>query len=146
AYSVEMHKEGCSVLSNTVNINVLPAPLYSYTMSDVDICDGTVSTLNANPQGNYNYQWQVNGTEIPGATNSTYFASTGGDYRVLVSTAECTDTSLVRNLAWYPLPQPVINSSNLPTLTTAPGHQSYQWYRYGFSIPNTNNNVYVTTQ
>ena len=42
------------------------------------------------------YQWFLNGTAIPGATNQTYTASANGDYTVLVGTAQgCEGTSVV---------------------------------------------------
>lgn len=41
------------------------------------------------------YQWYLNGTAIPGATNSTHLVTENGDYTVVVSAEGCTDTSEV---------------------------------------------------
>ncbi|OSZ78159.1 hypothetical protein CAP35_07820, partial [Chitinophagaceae bacterium IBVUCB1] len=59
-------------------------------------CTGNSVTLNASPVSSgsttYTYQWRRNGVDIPGAINSSYVASAGGDYTVLI-----TATSVVPN-------------------------------------------------
>jgi hypothetical protein len=49
------------------------------------ICPGQSITLQANIGNGYQYQWQMNGANIPGANASSYVATTGGTYRVVVS-------------------------------------------------------------
>ncbi|WP_162427489.1 Ig-like domain-containing protein [Pontibacter pudoricolor] len=51
-----------------------------------------ILTAVANPttpaSGNYSYQWSNNGTNIPGATNSTYTATTSGNYSVVITSPQ----------------------------------------------------------
>jgi N-acetylneuraminic acid mutarotase len=49
------------------------------------ICPGNCVILNANPGGCFNYQWQINGIDIPGANSINYTATTNGVYTVIVS-------------------------------------------------------------
>ncbi|MBK8875573.1 MAG: hypothetical protein IPN13_17315 [Bacteroidetes bacterium] len=57
-------------------------------------CSGGSVTLNASSGSGLTYQWQRNGTSIPGAVNSSYVASTPGNYRVLISSSSiCMETS-----------------------------------------------------
>ncbi|KAA0992533.1 zinc-dependent metalloprotease [Dyadobacter aurulentus] len=44
-------------------------------------------TLIVPTNADQNYQWQLNGTDIPGATQPTLVASENGDYRVVISNA-----------------------------------------------------------
>ena len=57
-------------------------------------CSGGSVTLNASSGSGLTYQWQRNGISIPGAVNSSYVASTPGNYRVLISSSSiCMETS-----------------------------------------------------
>lgn len=72
-----------------------------------EICTGTnlpdvavynaigTATLSANASTGVTYQWIdcATNTEIAGATNQTFTASTPGSYAVIVSNATCSDTS-----------------------------------------------------
>lgn len=59
-------------------------------------CQGQSVTLNANTGAGLTYQWQNNGTSIPGATANTYDATTSGSYKVVV-TASATTCSATSN-------------------------------------------------
>jgi RHS repeat-associated protein len=51
------------------------------------ICSGTPILLTFNPPDGqtYSFQWMLNGSSISGATSSTYSATTGGTYSLMVS-------------------------------------------------------------
>ncbi|WP_425575662.1 M4 family metallopeptidase [Nemorincola caseinilytica] len=58
-------------------------------------CTGGSVLFNASPTGaGLGYQWQRNGTNIPGATSASYTAMLGGNYTVRVNEATCDSTSL----------------------------------------------------
>jgi gliding motility-associated-like protein len=72
---------------------------------DIDIgpdfheCEGNIATITAtvnNQTGNETYQWQKDGIDIPGATNSTLDVTETGEYTVLVTNSiGCTGTDSV---------------------------------------------------
>jgi hypothetical protein len=74
---------GCSD-SDTSVVNFTPLPMPVITISG--------DTLNCN-SGFVSYQWNLNGAPIPGATNSSYVATTSGTYSVTVGANFCSNTS-----------------------------------------------------
>ncbi len=56
-------------------------------------CTGGSVTLSASTGSGYAYQWQVGGTNITGATASTYTATTAGVYNVVITQGSCTASS-----------------------------------------------------
>ncbi len=59
------------------------------------MCSGDTKILSANTGTGLSYQWFKNGSIIPGATNSSYPATTGGKYKVSVikTSTGCSRTS-----------------------------------------------------
>jgi Zn-dependent metalloprotease len=90
-------------------------------------CDGNSVLLNAVPGSGYNYQWQLDGTDIPGATSSVYNANLNGDYTVVLTYGGCSGTSVPITVTVYPLPStPVITQGNDTLYSSAP--TGNQWY------------------
>lgn len=56
-------------------------------------CSGSSVTLNAGTGAGYGYQWQLGGTDIPGATAASYAATLAGNYTVRVNQSVCDTTS-----------------------------------------------------
>ncbi|MBX2905729.1 MAG: M4 family metallopeptidase [Taibaiella sp.] len=56
-------------------------------------CLGSSVTFNTPAASAYSYQWQLDGLDIPGATSSSYVATLGGNYTVLVNESVCDSTS-----------------------------------------------------
>jgi hypothetical protein len=50
----------------------------------LNICSSRSVTLKASQGNGYNYRWIFNGLEIPGESNSTYYASLPGNYQVKI--------------------------------------------------------------
>jgi hypothetical protein len=67
-----------------VIVNPTPAPVVVNT-------NGTLSITGIT--GAATYQWQLNGSDITGATASTYVATTSGSYTVVVTQNGCSGTS-----------------------------------------------------
>lgn len=74
---------GCSDTDTSV-INFTPLPMPVITIS------GDTLTCNS---GFVSYQWNLNGTAIPGATSQSYVATTSGIYSVTVGANFCSNTS-----------------------------------------------------
>jgi hypothetical protein len=64
-------------------------------------CAGnTIKLFNVNSNAGYTYQWLKNDTTIAGATDSVYFASQSGNYKLVVfNSLGCVDTSAAIALA-----------------------------------------------
>lgn len=56
-------------------------------------CAGGSVTLDGTSGGGLDYQWQLDGTDIPGATSATLVADASGNYTVIVSSACGVDDS-----------------------------------------------------
>jgi hypothetical protein len=117
------------------------------------MCTGKTVTLNASPVSGgsttYTYQWRRNGTDIVGANGSSYIASTGGDYTVLI-----TATSVFPNISAESIPVSIIVVSppmanitasgaltycigNGLTLYASAGGTTYKWYYNGNLVGTT---------
>ncbi len=86
---------GCiSSASSVVTVNATPTATTTPT-GPVVICTSASITINASPTtAGLTYQWQDGGTDIPGATSSSYTTSVAGSYRVVITnTSGCSGTS-----------------------------------------------------
>jgi hypothetical protein len=100
---------------------VNPTANISYTGS-LHLCAGNSLTLNANPQGNYNYVWLLNGNIIQGATNNSINVAVAGSYSVTVSDASngsCSNTSTAVVVTQSAAIEPIISWNG--TLSLCPG-------------------------
>ena len=87
---------GKSATSNSIQVKVNPLPNAAITPSGtVNICSGTSIKLQAATAASQTYQWKKNGTNIAGATSTTFTATTAGKYTVVVTktTTGCAKTS-----------------------------------------------------
>ncbi|MDW8310320.1 MAG: fibronectin type III domain-containing protein, partial [Verrucomicrobiales bacterium] len=102
------------------------------------------------------YQWRLNGTNLPGATASTYAISNvqpahAGDYSVVVSNAGGAVTSLIATLTvlvpplitQQPQDQTVVAGQNATFSVVAGGSAPlfYQWRFYGTNLPGATGSV-----
>lgn len=78
-------------------------------------CQGGSVLLTANSGVGNTYQWQLNGVNISGATNSTYTASASGNYSVVVTNTGCSATSVATAVTVNPLPTPTITAGGPTT-------------------------------
>jgi gliding motility-associated-like protein len=149
-----------TVTSNSITMTVNPVLTPSVSISanpGNTICAGSPVTFTASPVngGSPSYQWQVNGSNIGGATAATFSSSTfsNGDVVtvVMTSTAACatpaTVTSNSITMTVNPVLTPSVSISANPgnticagspvTFTASPvngGSPSYQWQVNGSNI------------
>ncbi len=129
--------------SNSLTAN----PTISFNGSST-FCSGSSLTLNANTLSNY--QWNLNGQAIVGATNSSYVASTAGSYSL--STLLCgntfTSSPVVITLtsASVSLSASATNSCQPVTLTAnaSPGY-AIQWLKDGVVISGATASTYTAS-
>jgi concanavalin A-like lectin/glucanase superfamily protein/type IX secretion system substrate protein/PKD domain-containing protein len=75
-----------TVSSNVITVTVNSLPSATITPSDpTTFCSGGSVMLNAPIATNRSYQWKKASSVISGATSSSYTATTGGNYKVIVT-------------------------------------------------------------
>ena len=133
------------------------APLASITPSGAQqICpNGGSVILTANSGNGYTYQWQMNNTNINGATNQSYTATQAGTYNVIVSNATgCSTASTSVTVSLLPAPTANITAGGPVTFCqggsvnlTASSNSSYQWSNSAISqtINVTTSGTYFVT-
>ena len=94
------------------------------------------------------YQWKRNGTNINGATSSSYnipsvTAAQAGNYTVTLTNLCGTTTSNVAALIVNPLPVPVITQAGANLSTAA--FSSYQWLKNGTVLTGATSQNYTAT-
>ncbi|HVD97319.1 MAG TPA: T9SS type A sorting domain-containing protein, partial [Cytophagaceae bacterium] len=94
----------CQLIKN-VPVTVNPAPsVPNVTASgSTTICSGQSVTLSTTATG-VSYQWKKDGTNISGATSSSYVATVSGSYTLVVSIGSCTATSTATTITVNPNP------------------------------------------
>ncbi len=135
--------------SGTFNFTVKPGPDEAVITADgpTSFCDGGSVTLSATEGVGYTYQWRNSSGNIAGATNQTYVATEGSNYRVIITSANgCTKTSDPFTVTVYPNPEPVATNSGpicedgtVQFFASPDGFDSYQWSSpHGFTSSEQN--------
>ena len=80
---------GAATATQSVSVSTPASAVINTTATLVNVnevlwCSGNI-TLNAVIRTDYQYQWKLNGTNIPTAITSTYLASAAGDYTVEIT-------------------------------------------------------------
>ena len=129
SYNVVVSQNGCTDTSNSIYVTVLPLPAaaaYASTPNGL-VCpnDSFYVYVVANPGSTF--QWQLNGSNISGATTDTFATNIiGGTFNVLVTDGGCTGVSNPLGIGSYNVTPPTISLAG-NSLVSTPGI-SYQWY------------------
>jgi photosystem II stability/assembly factor-like uncharacterized protein len=145
---------GADTTSITTPITMLAKPDARITNAAAanGICPGGNLSLNALVVAGYTYQWKLNGTDIAGATSSSYTASAAGNYQVKASFSCGDSTSTIYAVVIIPKPNAVITPASSTTicaganvvLNTITGTGlTYQWRKDGTDIPSATTNSYT---
>jgi uncharacterized protein YjdB len=87
------------------------------------------------------YQWKLNGVNIPGANSNTYYASQGGTYTDSVWVpGGCSVVTPPFTVIVHPMPTPVVFYTGTQ-LVTATGFITYQWFLNSIAIPGATTNA-----
>ncbi|MFN8415375.1 MAG: sugar-binding protein [Cytophagaceae bacterium] len=95
SYYVSQTTNGCESARAQIDVTVNPTPTATITTTTpTTIVEGGSVTLTANTGTGLSYQWRTGTTNIAGATNASYTATTAGSYSVVVTNVNnCSQTS-----------------------------------------------------
>jgi len=145
---------GLDIAGSVVSSSSIATPVIS-PAGTVSFCPGFSSTLSTVPVVGGTYQWYNGTSAISGATNSSYAATTAGNYYLqLTSSASCADTSNHVTAVVDPAPTAAVTTGSSATFCT-PGSvvltetsgtgSSYQWYNAAGPIAGATNSSYTAT-
>ena len=151
SYACFMSDEDGIYVCSGQSVTIIPVPTASITPTGtVNFClASNDTTLTANVVTGADYQWNMNGIPIPGATLSTYQPQLSGSYTVTISDSCGTATSATTVVNTTAPPAAVIYGGwggiaiiegyhcyGVDISTTAQPGNTYQWNRGGIPIPN----------
>jgi hypothetical protein len=115
SYTVTNFINGCNSFPSVAKIitanNIVSPPIIT-TISPASFCAGSNLKLSSNTASGI--QWQLNGTNISGATKEVYYATEAGDYTLLVTANGCISTATTTN--YLPSPnKPILSASTAKT-------------------------------
>jgi len=138
---------GCKDTSGSVSLTIYPSAVVNIIADGpTTFCNPGVVTLEATSTF-ASYQWYLSGVPIPGATGSTYDATTGGTYSLhVVDVNGCPGVSSVSiPVIVNPQTTPLLSASGptsfciggsvILTATASSGGGTYAWFVNGKSIP-----------
>lgn len=125
---------GCKSTSAATIAIVVPQPFIK--QKDTAFCAGNPVRLGMNVSGmmGLSYQWQLNGVNLPGATDLYYNAGNSGKYNCTVSVpGSCVYSTPPVTFTVYPVKVPWVSFSG-SVFSTTKDYVSYQWYMSGIGI------------
>jgi gliding motility-associated-like protein len=119
-------------VTNFITVSTTPVPVISGAPAST-VCSGTNVVLTTTALF-LNYQWNLNGTAIPGETSSTLSVSSSGDYTVTCSNnPSCEQTSDAVSVNFFTITSPTITSN---TTIVCPGQNATFSTTSGFTLYN----------
>ena len=161
-YAVSISNAHGTVTSSNATLTVITAPTVSTQPIDQTVTAGQTASFSVVASGSapFTYQWRKNGSNISGATSSTYttpvtsFADHGAVYSVVVGNNAGTATSSNATLTVYSAPvistQPdsqTVNAgqtASFGVVATGTATLAYQWTKNGVNISGATSSSYTT--
>lgn len=158
--ATKTNMNGCSdssAVATVITVNNLP-PVDITPSPTADICAGDSVELMINAGGGGGtLQWALNGTDIVGATNSSYFANAAGSYTITKTNMNgCSATTATPTVVSVnPLPPVEITPSPLVeycagdsvelSIVMGAGGGTFQWYLDGSAISGATSATYFAS-
>jgi hypothetical protein len=146
---------GCifTTAATNVSIDAITAPDITAS-GPTTFCDGGSVTIDVTVIAGINYQWQLNGTDIPGATGNSYIASAAGTYSIVATSANGCSLTSASNISVIvdPLPSAVSLISGTSTFCSGDSvtisftdepNVTYQWLLDGIDITGATGTSYT---
>jgi hypothetical protein len=115
-YTLDITNSCGTATSNPITIVVSPLPSALVTASgSLSFCSGDSVTLSAPIDPTFSYQWQLNGTDIAGATTADLVVLSQGNYTVILSNSCGSDTSSAQTITVQTWP----NASTITSIATS---------------------------
>jgi gliding motility-associated-like protein len=123
--------------------------------NDVTACQGTTVTLDAGTNAD-SYQWEKDGTIIPGATNATLDVTEAGNYTATAILGVCSESDDV-NVFFQDAPDVSFSSPDYvacdgstitltPSISNSAGNETYQWQKDNVDIAGATNSTLDVTE
>ena len=150
---------GCAATAEPINVlsKTLPTIIKIKASGATTVCDPATIGFSIDPSAaslyGFNFQWNLNGTPISGATDTTYLASgaSSGNITLSVSGSTCSKNSAAKTYTIKPLPVATYTAGGATTFCTggsvtltAPtitGY-TYTWLKDGLSAGAGNSKVF----
>ena len=152
SYTVTNFINGCNSFPSVAKIitanNIVSPPIIS-SISPASFCAGSDIKLSSNTATGI--QWQLNGSNILGATKEVYYATEAGDYTVLVTANSCVSAPTTTN--YLPAPnKPIVSASSAKTfcmgdnvILVSNETAGNLWYRDGVLITGATGSSYTAS-
>lgn len=154
-YVQAIDSNGCVSYSDTVEVLVhqLPVATINTSTTNTFFCENDSVMLTAASTANSVYQWFINSTAVPGATDSIFYANAGGSYEVeVIGQNGCKIISDPFSLVMIPSPVVAVTSTDSTSFclgesiilnATSNPLYTYQWKKYANILVGENDSSIV---
>ena len=150
AYAVRVTEAGgCQGTSEEKIVAFHPSPTPAISGENEGCAEVGVALVT---QGYQEYQWFLNGAEIPQASEMIYLALKGGSYKVAVVDAfGCKGESGAHDVTIFESPTPSVlgpdsGCSSPGVVLTTENYSSYQWLKDGAAVDGATHRSYTATE
>ncbi len=148
----------CGTISalNTITTLSVPSPTAATiaVSGSASLCEGESALLSIPFANGIQYQWKLNGTEIPDANANLFLATLGGSYSVVSSSSCGSLESNAQVISTLPPAPPSVAIDQTGNLTVCSGEEvelfvtsipnvTYQWRRNGVDLALNQNSILV---